>query len=83
MLELSAAKTDLAKLSEENAMFLGHTNSKQKIHYLGSLKQQIHDLVLENQRLRELLTASNNANNTDSSQEPYWSATAIAQGKNI
>ena len=80
MLDLSAAKSDLAKLSEENALFLGHTNSKQKIHYLGSLKQQIHDLVLENQRLRELVTANKT---TTSSQELCLSATALAQGKKI
>ena len=51
--EIGKLKSDLAKLCEENAMFLGHTNSKQKIHYLGTLKQQIHELVEENQRLRE------------------------------
>ena len=54
--EIGKLKSDLAKLSEENTMFLGHTNSKQKIHYLGSLKQQIHELAEENQRLRELGT---------------------------
>lgn len=43
-------------MSEENAMFLGHTNNKQKIHYLNSLKQQIHELIEENQRLRELIS---------------------------
>ena len=54
--ELLRLKTDLVKLSEENAMFLGHTNNKQKIHYLNSLKQQIHELIEENQRLRELIS---------------------------
>jgi regulator of replication initiation timing len=35
------------------ALTIGHTNTKQKIHHLQQMKQQIQNLVEENQRLRD------------------------------
>jgi Tfp pilus assembly protein PilN len=68
--ELSKTRIDFAKLTEEMALTIGHTNTKQKIHHLQQMKQQIQNLVEENQKLRD---AASNVDHTE--------AATIAHGK--
>ena len=46
-------RNNYGKALGDNVSLLGHKNSKQKIHYIDSLKQQISELLIENGRLRE------------------------------
>lgn len=54
--EVTKAKTDFYKLSEENSNLLGHSNIKQKIQHLSILKTQLKELIEENGMLRTQLT---------------------------
>jgi cell shape-determining protein MreC len=69
--ELSKTRIDFAKLTEEMALTIGHTNTKQKIHHLQQMKQQIQNLVEENQRLRDAAPVSGD----------HTEASAVAHGK--
>eukprot|EP01036_Dinobryon_divergens_P024619 gene24619-33087_t len=51
--QLSAAKSENKNLSSENAKLSGHSNSKQKIHYIENLKVQLQNLMDENAKLKE------------------------------
>jgi hypothetical protein len=51
-MELMRVNEELERLSSEHAYLLGHSNNRQKIHYVWTLKKQISDLLEENNRLR-------------------------------
>lgn len=48
-------KKEFDRVSTEYAIAAGHTNTKQRIHYVESLKQQLNKLVEENSALRARL----------------------------
>lgn len=50
--EKNALKAENVRASEEFAAVLGHSNKKQKIHYMANLKQQLNQLIEENASLR-------------------------------
>ena len=51
--QLSAAKSENRNLCSENAKLSGHSNNKQKIHYIENLKVQLQNLMDEIAKLKE------------------------------
>lgn len=82
--EFAKTKAEFAKLSDDSGN-PGLTNNKQKITYLTGIKQQIHDLVEENQRLRDSAVAQlgKGVATPSPARTPIrgLSATALIQGR--
>jgi hypothetical protein len=50
--EKNTFKAEFERVNAEYAVAVGHTNKKQRIHYVDSLKQQLNVLMEENASLR-------------------------------
>ena len=53
--EKNTFKAEYERISTEYAIVMGHSNKKQKIHYVESLKSQLNTLLDENSALRNKL----------------------------
>jgi hypothetical protein len=53
--QLKLSKDENKSLAKEILKFTGHCNSKQKIHYVESLKSQLQSLLEENTKLKSSL----------------------------
>jgi len=51
-----STKAENRFLDSENAKLSGHHNSKQKIHYIETLKLQLQNLMDENAKLKDNVT---------------------------